>query len=348
MTYAIVCLLTAALSAAGTWLMCRYLLSRLGMRELGIKEIPATVREVPGEGEYVPRCGGLLPSAAVLGVSAVMLTVYALVSGAGSSSGIPRLSGIQSMSVWGGMIMAPLFCAAGFMEDYARVFRKMSRGLAEWQRLGVKAVIAAAFLAALWLAGDRGDGMTALPFAGQIRLGFWYYPLSLLLIVGVVHGAELVQEADGVMPTVGFFSFVPYIIAAGMLARSGAAMADTGIISAAGACGCMVFMAWNFVPARCRCGRAGGAFMGALLCAAAFCSGMPLLLVLTGGVYLAESVTALAGWTCRLLLKKDVFAPLHRMIGRRGKNDIQITVILAGAAAIAAAAAAALMLFGAE
>jgi len=344
--YGVICMLTAVLSAVGTGLLCKHLLSRLGMRELGVKNIPATVRDVPGEGEYVPRCGGLLPACAVLVSAAVMLLVYALICSADSLAGISRLSGLQRMYIWGGLLLAPLFCAAGFLEDYALVFRRMSRGLAGWQRLLIQAAIAAAYLAAVWLAGDRGEGITTLPFVGQVRMGFWYYPLSMVLILGVVRGAELAQEAEGVTPVAGFFSFIPLIVAAGFLSGYNAGIADAGLMAIAGAGGCLAFLSYNMAPAMARTGTAGGAFMGALLCGTAFAARMPLLLLLCGAAYIAESVTALAAWLTEKLTGRAVGAPLHRMIGRRGRNDMEITIIFAAVTALLGAAAAALAVFG--
>ncbi len=345
MTYAIACLLTAVLSAGATWLLCKKLSPRLGMRELGIKEIPVAVRDIPGNGEYAPRCGGLLPSAAISGTTLIMLLLHSLMCAAGNSSGVPRLSGLQNMYVWGSFILAPLFCAAGFMQDYAAVFRRVRRAISGWQSMLIRAVVAAGFLAAVWLAGDRGAGMTIVPFAGEIRMGFWYYPLSLLLIVLVVHGAEMVQEAEGAAPMVGFFSFLPMVLTAGILSAFSAGMADAGIIATAGACGCLAFLPFNQMPARMHTGRAGGAFTGGLLCAVCFAQRMPLLLLLAGAVYIAEAVTDLFARVTRLLIGKAAAAPLHRMIGRGGKNDIQITLILAAVTAVTGAAAAALAIF---
>jgi len=345
MTYAIVCLLTAALSAGATWLLCRKLSARLGMRELGVKEIPLAVRDIPGKDEYVPRCGGLLPSAAVFATALVMLLLHALLCRLGSPSGTPRLSGLQNMYVWGGLILAPLFCAAGFMEDYAEVFRSVRRAMPRWQSVLIRMAVATAFLAAIWLAGDRGAGMTVIPFVGEVRLGFWYYPLSLLLITAVVRGAELSQEAEGTVPMVGFFSFLPLVLTAGILSSVNAGMADAGIMAIAGACGCLAFLPFNHMPARLLTGRAGGAFMGGLLCAAAFAQRMPVLLLLVGGVFIAESVTALFAWVTERLCGRMVGAPLHRMIGRKEKNDEQITLILAAVTAVSGAAAAALAIF---
>lgn len=346
MIYSIICLLAAIASATGTWLLCKYLLGRLGMRELGVKSIPATVRDVPGEGEYVPRCGGLLPCGAVLVSAAVMLLLYAALSGSGSVAGVPRLSGLQRMYIWGGVLLGPLFGAAGFLEDYALVFRRLRSGIPGWQRLLIQTAIAAAYLAAVWLSGDRGEGITTVPFAGEIRMGFWYYLLSLLLIVAVVKGAELAQEAEGVMPTAGFFSFLPVIVAAGFLTGYNAGISDAGIMAVAGAGGCLAFMSYNFAPAQARSGTAGGAFMGALLCGAAFASRMPVLLLLTGAAYIAESATALFAWITERIFGKAAGAPLHRMIGRSGKNDIQITVVFAAVTALLGAVAAVLAVLG--
>ncbi len=345
MTYSIVCLLTAGLSAAGTWLLCRYLLTRLGMRELGVKDIPATVRDVPEENGYVPRCGGLLPCAAVFASALVMLLVYSLLLRLGSSMGIPRLSRLQNMYIWGGLIMAPIFAAAGFMDDYALVFRRMRKGMESWQRLLVQTAIAAAFLTAIWLAGDKGAGMTVIPFLGTVELGFWYYPLSLLLIVAVVRGLELAQEAEGTMPTVGFFAFLTFMVVCCLLSVHDTGTAHAGIMAIAGVSGCLAFLPYNFAPAQARTGTAGGAFMGALLCAVGFASQMPVLLLLVGAIYIAESVTALAGWLCEKFSLSIKPVPLHRMIGRKGKNDIQITVFFAASTAFLGAAAAALAIF---
>lgn len=346
MTYGIICLLTAVLSAAGTWLMCKYLLSRLGMRELGIKEIPLTVRDVPGEGEYVPRCGGLIPAFAVFISSAVMLLIYGFVSEIGGIAGISRLSGVQSMYIRGGILMAALFCAAGFLEDYAIVFRNMRRGMASWKRLLIQAAIAAAFLAAVWLSGDKGKGLTIIPFAGEVQMGIWYYPLSLLLILAVVRGAELAQEADGVMPVAGFFSFIPFIVASGFLSVYNAGISDVGVMAVAGAGGCLAFIPYNYASVQTHTGIAGGAFMGALLCGVAFASRTPILLLLCGAVYIAEAVTALVAWVSEKLTGRAVGAPLHRMIGRMGRNDIQITTVFAAVTAVLGAVSAALAVLG--
>lgn len=348
MTYSIVLVLTALTAAGGSLLLLRLLSGTLAMKELGIKPASFPERKHPTAEEYAPRCGGLLPSAAMFAAAAAGIILYSLLAGGSSPEGIPRLSGLQSAGVLGGLLLAPLCGAAGFMEDYARVFRRVEGGVRPWQSVGLKAVIAAGYLAVLWLAGDGGEGVTTLPFAGQVRLGFAYYPLSLLLITAIVHGAQLLHEAEGAVPSVGFFSFIPCLTAAGLAAAGSASLADSGLMAAAGACGCLVFMVYNFTPARSLCGAAGGAFAGALLCGVHYAWGTPVLLLLTGSVYLAQSLTALAGWLTGRITGRKPCPPLHRLLGRRGKNDVQITVILAGTEAVLCAVAAALALFGAR
>ena len=85
--------------------------------------------------------------------------------------------------------------------------------------------------------------------------------------------------------------------------------------------------------------------MGGLLCAVCFVQRMPLLLLLTGGVYIAEALTDLIARISERLTGKPLGAPLHRMIGRRGNNDAKISLILAAVTAVAGAAAAALAIF---
>lgn len=336
----IVCALGAAAAFGAVTLLCRYLLDRLGRRELGVKTPPVPGAKAAGE-KYIPKTGGLFLAAGTIAVAALCLIVYAIIAGANSMTSMPRLSGLAKTYLWGGLFFSALCCAAGFLNDYAIVFKNAGRLPATRQAV-ITGAVAAAFLASAWLGGDGGRGLTFIPFVGEVELGAWYYVLSLPLIMAVVSGARLASEADGLSPTTGFFSLMP-VVAAAVFCGS----YDSGIVGVAGAGGCLGFLMWNFCPARAHTGSAGGAFTGAILCAAAFSARMPYLLLFAGAAYIAEAITALLGAAVPAVTKKETrFAPMHRMIGRSGRDDVGLTVIFSAITAILGALGAAFAIFG--
>lgn len=345
MAYALACLAAAAAAAGGTWLLLKRLLDRLARLELGVRDIPATERDLPAEDGYAPRCGGLLLGAGALGAALLGLLVYGIAAAPGAGSAAPRLSGLQSAYIWGGLLLAPLFAAAAFLEDYPIVFRRMPRGIPGWKRLLVQLAVIVAYLAAIWLGGDGGEGATLIPFVGEVKLGIWFYIAALLVMLAVVRGAELAQKADGTGPMTGFFSLVPLIIAAGFLGRLNAGAFDAGVMGVAGAGACLAFSSVDFPPSTAHTGRVGGGFLGGLLCGVAFAVRMPVLLLLIGSGYIIETATALLAWASERLFGKKLGAPLHHMIGKR-LGDVGVLIVFSAITALAGAVAAALAIFG--
>ena len=85
----------------------------------------------------------------------------------------------------GGLLMALGFGAIGFLDDYIKVVKKRNLGLNAKQKLILQFLVAAAYLAGLYLSGARG--VTRIPFIGAVDLGVFYWIISLVGIVGIVN-----------------------------------------------------------------------------------------------------------------------------------------------------------------
>ena len=159
-----------------------------------------------------------------------------------------------------GLGMAVAFGAIGFMDDYISILKKRNLGLTERQKLVLQFAVVAAYLASVAFAG--GATHTTIPFVGQVDLGWLYYPLAAVVIVGVVNAVNFTDGIDGLNTTVSFFAFLSLALCAGLLSMTG--LSAMGLASAAA---CIGFLIWNWHPAKVFMGDTGSLFMGGMVCA---------------------------------------------------------------------------------
>ena len=154
--------------------------------------------------------------------------------------------------------MAVAFGAIGFMDDYISIVKKRNLGLTEKQKLVLQFAVAAAYLVSVGMAG--GGTTTLIPFVGRIDLGYFYYILAAVVIVGLVNAVNFTDGIDGLNSTVSFFAFLGLALCAGVLSMTG--LSAMGIASAAA---CIGFLIWNFHPAKVFMGDTGSLFLGGMV-----------------------------------------------------------------------------------
>ena len=247
----------------------------------------------------------------IIGITVAMAVCVPLLQG-----GAMRLQ----VRVLGGLGMALAFGAIGFMDDYIGVAKKRNLGLTERQKLVLQFAVAAAYLASLALAGD--DTATTIPFVGQVELGFAYYILAAILIVGLVNAVNFTDGIDGLNTTVTFFAFLSLSLCAGFLSMGG--LAALGIASSAAGIG---FLLWNFHPAKVFMGDTGSLFLGGMVGALAFGLDMPILLLPVGIVYWAEILSVVLQVTYfKATHGKRLFkmSPIHHHFEMSGWSEVKI------------------------
>jgi phospho-N-acetylmuramoyl-pentapeptide-transferase len=189
-------------------------------------------------------------------------------------------------------LVALVVCCAviGAIDDVITVRGGSKRGLRARTKFLATALVAVIFLRAI----DTGSAL--FPADTLFHAGtFWlivphwlWLLLGILAITGTIHAVNLADGLDGlaagtVMPPL----FVFGLISAQSNVPAAAIAASVGVGACAG------FLVFNRHPAKLFMGDTGSLALGALLAGVAILSGEMLLLVVVGGVFVAEALSVI-------------------------------------------------------
>ena len=297
-----------------------------------IKEIGPTWHK---NKQGTPTMGGIM---FIIGIVCAIIICVPLFYSNNSYEGLPAESMLHQTRVYGGLLMALAFGLLGFFDDYIKVVKKRNLGLKARYKILFQFLIGAAYLYSLFLAGESGT--TYIPFAGEVNLGVWYWPLALFVILGTVNAVNLTDGIDGLASSVTFFASIAFmIIAANVFTGS------ISVLAAATAGGCAGFLIWNFHPAKVFMGDTGSLFLGGLVIAMGFGVGMPILILPVGIIYFIEACSDIMQMTYfKVTHGKRIFkmAPIHHHFEMSGWSEVKIVTvfsfitILGGAVAVLA------------
>ena len=275
-----------------------------------------------------------------------------------SKSGTPTMGGtlilvaiVISVLLWGDLtnryvwaVLAVLvgFGLVGWVDDYRKVLQKNTRGLpARWKYFwqSVIALSVATFL--FFTAQEPADTQLLIPLFKNvaINMGFFYIIFSYFVIVGSSNAVNLTDGLDGLalMPTVlitvalGVFAYMmgnvffakylgfPFIVGAGEVAVICSAIVGAGL----------GFLWYNTYPAQVFMGDVGSLSLGAAIGIIAVVVRQEIVLLLMGGVFVAETLSVIiqVGYF-KLSGGKRVFrmAPLHHHFELKGWPEPRIIV----------------------
>lgn len=262
-----------------------------------------------------PTMGGLM---FILGTAVAMIACLPLFYSIGVEE-----APLLKVKAFAGLGMAVAFGVIGFMDDYIGIVKKRNLGLTERQKLVLQFAVAAAYLASTAVAGDGTS--TTIPFVGQLDLGWFYYPLAAVAIVGMVNAVNFTDGIDGLNTTVSFFVFLSLAICGGILSMVG--LSAFGLASAAA---CVGFLIWNWHPAKVFMGDTGSLFMGGVVCALAFGLDLPLLLLPVGFVYICEILSVVLQVSYfKATHGKRLFkmSPIHHHFEMCGWSEVKICLV---------------------
>lgn len=277
-----------------------------------------------------PTMGGFMFIIGIIVAVAVCVPLYFRTSGQN-----PQVM-LMREKIIGGLLMACGFGFIGFLDDYIKVVKKRNLGLNVRQKLVLQFLVAGAYLYALYRAGS-GSRML-VPFAGSVDWGVWYWLVSLLGIVGMVNAVNFTDGIDGLNASVTFFVCIAFLMIAGFLK-----LTPVGVFAAAAAGGCLGFLLWNFNPAKVFMGDTGSLFLGGIVCALGFALNLPVLILLSGFVYICEILSVVLQ-VCyfKATHGKRLFkmSPIHHHFELCGWSEVKIcgvfglVTILCGAASV--------------
>lgn len=243
--------------------------------------------------------------------------------------------------IWTVLLVTLGFGAVGFADDFRKLILKNSKGLpAKWKYFWQSLI---GLSAALWLyayAADATATQLVVPFFKNITvsLGAFYIVLAYFVIVGSSNAVNLTDGLDGlaILPIVlvggalGIFAYltgnikyadyllIPYVPGVGEVAVFCAALVGAGL----------GFLWFNTYPAQVFMGDVGALALGAALGLIAVIVRQELVLLIMGGIFVAETVSVMLQVMCYKLTRKRIFrmAPLHHHFELKGWPEPKVIV----------------------
>lgn len=235
--------------------------------------------------------------------------------------------GVKRDFITGTAIILPMLYAAanslvGIADDLTKLRKKKNAGLSPAEKLILQFLIAIIFLLVRAHLFDD-NGVIYLSFT-EIDLGIFYYPLSIILLLGIINCANLTDGIDGLASSTSLTIGLVFLIYATVKAISEAAILSAVLIGLSAG-----FLIFNRHPAKIFMGDTGSLFLGAFIIAIGYCTKNPFSVILIGGVYVIEGVSVILQVICYKLTKKRIFkmAPIHHHLEKCGLSENKICII---------------------
>ena len=223
-----------------------------------------------------PTMGGLM---FIIGIPIAVVVAYLFMHA--STVGDP-MSAIMRARMFYGLVLALLFGAIGFLDDYLKVVKKQNEGLTEKQKMALQILFGAVYLLLLHISGTQST-MVTIPYIGTYDFGVFYYVFAMFAIIALSNAVNFTDGLDGLLSSVTLVLSIGYLIFCYLLG-----MGEMGIMAGALGGGCIGFLFWNHSPAKVFMGDTGSLFMSGMVIALAFGTGLPFFVVLFGIIYVIE------------------------------------------------------------
>ena len=258
---------------------------------------------------------------------------------------------VTSWVTWFVLIFTVSYAAIGFWDDWLKL--KSGKGMRARTKLSLQIVLGFVFISTMLLlqtdfSMSLGLGTVenysfssiVLPFFKHAvyNLGWLYIPFAIAVVVGASNAVNLTDGLDGLAagPLIivsttyiifaylsGHFEFarylqIPYVQGSGELAVFLAALSGA----------CLGFLWYNSHPAEVFMGDVGSLGLGAAIGSVALLVKQELLLIIVGGVFVAEVMSVIIQVASFKLRGKRVFkmAPIHHHFELIGWSETKVVI----------------------
>jgi phospho-N-acetylmuramoyl-pentapeptide-transferase len=250
-------------------------------------------------------------------------------------------SDLTNKYVWVVLLATLAFGAIGFWDDYLKVVKKRSTGLRAREKFGLQ--IAAALAVGFFLFYNPSDPKStylSVPFMKNvlIDLGWFYIPFVVVVIVGSSNAVNLTDGLDGL--AIGLVGIAATANAVLVYLGGNRVISDylkIQYIPGSGElvifCGALLgaslgFLWYNAHPAEVFMGDVGSLSLGGALGTLAVVTKHELILVITGGIFVAETLSVVLQVGSYKLRGKRIFrmAPMHHHFEQIGWPESKVIV----------------------
>jgi len=230
----------------------------------------------------------------------------------------------------------------GLIDDYLKTIARRKDGLASWVKMGGQLFLAIGVAAYLYYDPPNAAFAThiSIPYSKEwiLNIGALYVPFVMIILVGASNAVNLADGLDGLACGTVVISALTYALFA-YLAGNMKFASYLRIIPVPGAGELMVVLAaligaslgflwYNAHPAEVFMGDTGSLFLGGAIGLAALLVKQELLLMVVGGVFVAEALSVLLQVYSFRVHKRRIFrmAPLHHHFELLGWAESKVTI----------------------
>ena len=244
--------------------------------------------------------------------------------------------------LWIVVVTALLFSSIGFIDDYLKIKKQNSDGLSRRQKIAAQSI--SAILICIWLISLNSKTIGAellVPFFKDLIIPvniFGFLIIGWFAIVGSSNSVNLTDGLDGlaIMPVIlisgalavfayigGNYNFSGYLNMPFMPGTGEVFVLCAALIGAG-----FGFLWFNTYPAEIFMGDTGSLALGAILAVIAIIVHQEILLILMGGVFVAETLSVIIQVSYYKRTQKRIFlmAPLHHHYEKKGLAEPKIIV----------------------
>ncbi len=248
------------------------------------------------------------------------------------------------IKVIGGLIMALGFAFIGFLDDYIKVVKKRNLGLTILQKTVLQVVLMVGYLLVLYI--NDPTGAMLIPFVGVVETKVFFWLIGFAVIYATTNAVNFTDGIDGLCGSVTLTAGISFIAIAALHNRLGVSLLASCLVGAL-----VGYLIWNWHPAKVMMGDLGSMFLGGLIVAFAYAVDCPIIILLTGIIYVAEfgSDIIQIGYF-KLTHGKRIFkmAPIHHHFEMCGWKEVKIVKIFSAINFLGGLAAVLLFYFGVE
>jgi len=240
------------------------------------------------------------------------------------------------------LVTCTVLCVLGFIDDFLKASATRKDGLAPSVKMGVQLVLALGVAGYLYIDPPNLAYATSVgvPYSKEwfLYLGALYIPFAMMLLVGSSNAVNLADGLDGLASGTLVISALTYSLLAYLAGHArfsqylrlipvpGAGELTVVLAALVGAC--LGFLWFNAHPAEVFMGDTGSLFLGGAIGIVALCVKQELLLVIVGGIFVAEALSVLLQVYFFRVHKKRIFkmAPLHHHFEMIGWPESKVTI----------------------
>lgn len=222
------------------------------------------------------------------------------------------------------LIVTLAFGGIGFLDDFLITSRGRALGLRARSKFGLQVLVGV--VTAFWLLWIGHSTVIVIPrlFSASIAvdLGYFYYLLVVILLVGFSNAVNLTDGLDGLAAGSMAISMVPIAIM-----TLGFGLFKVNIFAAAVAGACLGFLWFNSYPAKIFMGDTGSLALGGALAMTAILTKTEILLLFFAFIFIVEVLSVMIQVVYfKLTHGRRVFkmAPLHHHFELSGWQETQV------------------------